>query len=74
MRSSVASCTENFVLEYISSDSEYFLAVSMFSLNLSCLCEVDKLAFEGSLVIPGHCLFCLPILCAQPIPLAMVDE
>ena len=66
--SSNVSCIAGIVIEYASADIEYLLDIFMFSY------EVDTVAFEGSLVMPSLCLFCLQILYAHTITLAMVDE
>ena len=72
--SSVESYTAVFVLEYVTVDSDYLLATSMISLDLSWICEVGIVAFEGSLMTLGGCLFCLPSLCVRLIMLAVVDK
>ena len=67
---SVVFCTEEFD---ISAGSESLLAISMFSLKLSCLFEVYEVEFEGLLMSPGRFIF-FTKFCDRPITLAMVDE
>ena len=69
------ACTESLLgMEYVYVVIGYLFDTSMFWLDLSWKLGLGEVIFKGPLVSTGLCMFCLPILYAYPILLAMVDE
>ena len=71
---SVLFFTAELVLECVYEVNYYLPVMTLFPFNNSRKLELVEGALEGSVVLPGCFLFCLPSLCDIPIPLAMVYE
>ena len=69
----VVSVADIYGLEHVSVVSDYLLATTIVSINLSWLCEVGEVEFKGPWVTPGCCLF-FPSFCERPIMLYMIGE